>query len=50
MRITDKNGTVDRVLPSGSSWWSDGVDWHEPVNVGVTTGVYVIIEPKNATK
>lgn len=49
MRISDKAGTVDRVLSSGSSWWSDGVEWHEPVNVGETTAVYVIVEPKGGS-
>lgn len=46
MRITDKTGTADRVLTSGTSWWSDGIEWHEALNIGETTGVYVIIEPK----
>jgi beta-alanine degradation protein BauB len=46
MRITSAAGTVDRVLKSGTNWWSDGIDWHEAVNIGTTTGVYVIVEPK----
>ncbi len=46
MRITDKTGTNDRVLQSGGMWWSDGVDWHEALNIGETTGVYIIVEPK----
>lgn len=50
MRITDKTGTNDRVLPDGGMWWSDGVDWHEAVNIGETTGVYIIVEPKSAVK
>jgi beta-alanine degradation protein BauB len=49
MRITDANGTTDRVLKSGSSWWSDGIKWHEAVNIGPTTSVYLIIEPKTAS-
>ena len=48
MRITSATGTTDRVLKAGTSWWSDGIAWHEPVNIGTTTGVYVIIEPKPA--
>lgn len=47
MRITSAAGTTERVLKAGTSWWSDGIAWHEPVNIGTTTGVYVIIEPKN---
>jgi quercetin dioxygenase-like cupin family protein len=46
MRITTAAGTTDRVLKSGASWWSDGIAWHEAVNVGAETAVYVIVEPK----
>lgn len=46
MRITTAEGTVDRVLQSGASWWSDGVAWHEAVNIGPATSVYIIVEPK----
>jgi beta-alanine degradation protein BauB len=46
MRITTASGTVERVLKSGTNWWSDGIAWHEAVNIGPTTGVYVIVEPK----
>lgn len=46
MRITDATGTREQVLGSGSQWWSDGVVWHEAVNIGDTTAVYVIVEPK----
>ena len=48
MRITTATGTTDRVLKAGTNWWSDGIAWHEAINVGATTGVYVIIEPKQA--
>lgn len=47
MRITTASGTAERVLASGSSWWSDGVAWHEAVNIGDTTAVYIIVEPKD---
>ncbi|TFU06047.1 cupin domain-containing protein [Polymorphobacter arshaanensis] len=48
MRITTATGTTDRVLKAGESWWSDGIDWHEGVNIGTETGVYIIVEPKTA--
>lgn len=48
MRITTATGTVDRELKSGANWWSDGITWHEAVNIGTTNGVYVIVEPKQA--
>ena len=50
MRITDKTGTREQVTPAGASWWSNGVEWHEVVNIGDTTAVYVIVEPKGAVK
>jgi beta-alanine degradation protein BauB len=46
MQTTNAQGTTTRVLESGTTWWSDGVDWHEVLNVGETDGVYLIIEPK----
>jgi len=46
MRITDANGTRDVDLVTGSSFTSSGVAWHEVVNVGDTTVVYLIVEPK----
>lgn len=44
MQITDASGT--RVVESNANatWTSDGVDWHEVVNVGDTTTQYVIFE------
>ena len=46
MRITNAQGTVERELKAGTSWWSDGIAWHEVLNIGDTTGVYIIVEPK----
>lgn len=46
MRITTASGATERVLVSGTNWWSDGIEWHEAVNIGSNTGVYVIVEPK----
>ncbi|MCA8887507.1 MAG: cupin domain-containing protein [Parvularculaceae bacterium] len=48
MQITDESGTVERDLETGASWKSDGVKWHEAVNIGDTTSVYIIVEPKGA--
>lgn len=48
MRITTATGTVDRVLATGSNWWSGGIDWHEAINIGATTAVYIIVESKPA--
>ena len=46
MQITDANGTRTQSLTSGASWTSDGVDWHEVVNVGDTVSSYLIVEPR----
>jgi quercetin dioxygenase-like cupin family protein len=48
MRTTDANGTVERALQTGSTWWSDGIAWHEALNIGDQTSIYLIIEPKSA--
>jgi mannose-6-phosphate isomerase-like protein (cupin superfamily) len=46
MRITDSSGTREVDLATGSSFASDGIAWHEVVNIGDSTVVYLIIEPK----
>ncbi len=46
MKVTSATGTVVRELKAGDSWWSDGFAWHEGLNIGKTTGVYIIVEPK----
>ena len=46
VRITDASGSREVDLVTGSSYTSDGVAWHEVVNIGDSTIVYLIIEPK----
>jgi len=50
MRITDKSGTRDVELKAGDTWTSDGVEWHEVLNISKTKSVYVIVEPKGPMK
>ena len=50
MRITDETGSREQTIPAGVSWSSDGVKWHEAVNIGDTTTSYVIVEPKGASE
>jgi ketosteroid isomerase-like protein/quercetin dioxygenase-like cupin family protein len=50
MRITDASGTREVDLPTGSSFASPGTEWHEVLNVGETTVVYLIIEGAVTTK
>ena len=47
-RITDATGVREVTTPTGGSWWSDGTDWHETLNIGDTTAVFLIVEPKSA--
>ena len=44
MRIRDDDGERDVDLSADYSWTSDGVGWHEVLNVGETTSVYLIVE------
>jgi len=46
MRITDVSGTREVDVPTGSSFASGGIEWHEVINVGDSTGVFLIVEPK----
>lgn len=48
MRITDKTGTREVETKDGYSWKSDGIDWHEALNIGDTTAVYIITEIKGS--
>lgn len=45
-RITDVRGVREVDLATGSSFASDGTEWHEMLNIGPTTIQYLIVEPK----
>ena len=44
--ITDAQGVRELELATGSSYTSDGVAWHEVLNLGESTIVYLIVEPQ----
>ncbi len=46
MQITSDNGTREVKLKTGSYFFSEGIAWHEAVNVGDTTVSYLMVEPK----
>ena len=46
MRITDETGVREVDLATASSFTSEGVGWHEALNIGSTTVIYLIVEPK----
>jgi len=47
MRITSDGGTREVTLKTGSYFFSEGIAWHEGLNVGDTTVSYLMIEPKS---
>ena len=44
VRIVDDSGSRDLELATGSRYFSDGVAWHEVMDIGDTTIKYVIID------
>jgi len=47
MRITSDGGTREVTLKTGSYFFSEGIAWHEGLNIGETTVSYLMIEPKS---
>ena len=45
MRITDASGTREARLTTGSHFSSEGIEWHEVLNIGDTEVSYLMIEP-----
>lgn len=45
-RIKDTTGTKEIDVPTGSSFSNEGIAWHEVLNIGDSTAVFLIIEPK----
>jgi len=46
MRITSGAGTREVTLETGSYFSSEGIDWHEVVNIGDSVVSYLMVEPK----
>ena len=49
MQLTDEKGTKTVDLATGSYFESQGKKWHEVLNVGQSTVVYLIIESKEVS-
>lgn len=45
-KITDHKGTREVDVPTGYDFFNEGIEWHEVLNVGDSTAVFLIIEPK----
>lgn len=46
-RLEDENGIREVDFPTGSEYYSEGVEWHTALNIGDSTAVVLIIEPKD---
>lgn len=46
-RITDAKGTREVNIPEGYTFYNEEVPWHEVLNIGNDTAVFLIVEPKN---
>jgi beta-alanine degradation protein BauB len=45
-RIMDTTGTREVDITTGSHFLNDKIDWHKVLNIGDSTTVFLIIEPK----
>ena len=45
-QVRDTNGVREVVMNTGSHYYSAGVVWHEALNIGDSTAMFLIIEPK----
>lgn len=45
-RITDASGTREVNIPTGYDFYNESVEWHEVLNIGEGTAVFLIVEPK----
>ncbi|MGJ8667148.1 MAG: cupin domain-containing protein [Patiriisocius sp.] len=45
-RIKDTTGTREVNVPTGYKFYNEGIDWHEVLNIGDSTAVFLIMEPK----
>lgn len=45
-RVEDEKGIREVDFTTGSNYYSNGVNWHQVLNIGDSTAVVLIIEPK----
>ena len=45
-RITDTTGTREVNIPDGYMFQNDTIVWHEVLNIGSDTAIFLIIEPQ----
>ncbi len=45
-RIKDTTGVREIRVPTGTDFYNNGIEWHEVLNIGDSTAVFLIVEPK----
>jgi len=45
-RITDTTGVREVTIPTGTNFYNEEVEWHEVQNIGDSTAIFLIMEPK----
>jgi quercetin dioxygenase-like cupin family protein len=45
-RMEDAAGIREVEVPTGTQFYSEGTAWHEVLNIGDSTAVFLIMEPK----
>ena len=45
-RIKDTSGVREVIIPSGTDFYNERMEWHEVQNIGDSTAVFLIMEPK----
>jgi len=45
-KITDTTGTREVNIPDGYDFYNNKIDWHQVENIGDSTAIFLIIEPK----
>lgn len=45
-RITDDKGVREVSIPTGYNFYNKQVKWHEALNIGDSTAIFLIVEPK----
>lgn len=45
-RMEDAEGIREVEVPTGTHFYSEGTQWHQVLNIGDSTAVFLIVEPK----
>ena len=45
-KITDQTGIREVNVPDNYSFYNDKIEWHKVLNIGDSTAIFLIIEPK----